>query len=126
MTPAAPALRDRKRRTKAAVRMAASRRRWSFRVRTVMISHDGRGTMGRPAHTSPPTSRRPPMSALRLGMFVALLAFFAATAAAQEKKNELSPGVRAVLDKAASVELLSLDPDGVAEGDKVPEKDRFH
>src|SRR5438067_11634669 len=79
----------------------------------------------RPAHPSP-TSRRPPMSALRLALFVALLAFLALPAVAQEKKNELPPGVRAVLDKATSVELLSLDPDGLGEGDKVPEKDRFH
>src|SRR5437667_10648646 len=98
MTPAGLTLSDRKRKTKAAVRMAASRRLWSFRFRTVMIRRGGRGTMARPAHPSP-TSRRPPMSALRLGLFVPLLAFLAAPAAAPGKKNELPPGVPGLLDQ---------------------------
>jgi hypothetical protein len=70
------------------------------------------------------------MSALfRLGFLVALAPLFAVSTAGAEPepaKNELPPAVQAVLDKASTVELLSLDPAGIAKTDDVPEKDRFH
>jgi hypothetical protein len=68
------------------------------------------------------------MSALfRLALFALLAACLAAPVVAQEQaKNELPADVRAVLDKATTVELLSLDPTPIGKGEDVPEKERFH
>jgi hypothetical protein len=63
----------------------------------------------------------------RLGLLALLAACLAVPVTGQEEaKNDLAPEVRAVLDKAVTVELLSLDPIGIDKIDDVPEKDRFH